>query len=193
MTDEYNDVFEIVDGPEDGVSFPVMRTPVMVGASVDCGIFINFDKKVLPDHARVTVVSGGYRIRSVSGEPVYINEKRSGMVWARTARSGDIIRVGDTSLNLICAPDGLASRSIGMPTESNVVWLLRALVDKGLKTATVLYRLVFKMLGRVNRFLLLVVVGGLILAWLQPALLRNLIAWGRFYLQRCMDYVSSLL
>ncbi len=126
MNGAYTDSFEVVGGPEDGISFPITRTPVNIGANADCAIFLNYDRSVLPVHARVTVVSGGYRIRATAGASVYINDRRSGMVWSRTARSGDIVRVGETPLCLVCAPDGLAGRSIGMPTESNLVWLFHA-------------------------------------------------------------------
>lgn len=175
MSAEYTDAFEIVNGPEDGVAFPIIRSPFNIGASGDCAVYLNFDKKVFPEHARVNVVSNGYRIRSTSGTPVYINEKRSGMVWARIARSGDIVRVGETSLCVVCAPDGLAKRSIGMPTDSNLVWLLRSLFGVLFKAGRLFYRLFFRMLTRFNRFALAVVVAVLILAWLQPQLLRSVI------------------
>lgn len=179
MSDEYTDAFEIVNGPEDGVAFPLIRSPFNIGASADCAVYLNFDKKVFPEHARVNVVSNGYRIRSISGTPVYINEKRSGMVWARIARDGDIVRVGETSLCVVCAPDGLAKRSIGMPTDSNLVWLLRSLFSTFFKAGRLLYRLFFKMLTRFNRGALAVVVAVLILAWFQPQMLRGVIYFVR--------------
>ncbi len=125
------DRLEIINGPEDGVAFPITRTPLDVGADPQCRIFINFDPFVRAAHARITVVSGGYRIRALSTDPVYVNDKRSGMVLARVARSGDVVRIGNTSLALLCVPDGLAERSVGVPMESNLAWLAR-LVMSGL-------------------------------------------------------------
>jgi len=179
MSAEYTDSFEIVNGPEDGVAFPIIRSPFNIGTSADCAVYLTFDKKVFPVHCRVTVVSGGYRVRSTAGTPVYINRKRSGMVWARIARSGDTIQIGETSLCVVCAPDGLAKRSIGMPTESNLVWLVRSIFDNLFKAGRLLYRLFFRMLSRFNRVALAVVIAVLILAWFQPNLLRFIIYFVR--------------
>jgi len=188
MSDEYTDAFEIVNGPEDGVAFPIIRSPFNIGASADCAVYLNFDKKIFPEHARVNVVSNGYRVRSISGNPLYINEKRSGLVWARIARSGDIVRIGETSLCVVCAPDGLAKRSIGMPTESNLVWLVRSLIGKLIKAGGLLYRMFFRMLSRFNRAALVVVVAVVMLAWLQPQLLRYVIyfvrGWAYYFWSR---------
>ncbi len=148
MNEAYTDRLVVVNGPEDGVAFPIMRTPITIGAATNCDIFLHFDKKILPKHARVTVVSGGYRIRSIAGALVYINGKRSGMVRARIARSGDIVQVGATSLCLLCAADGLAKRSLGMPSESNVGWLLRSLVHRLVRAGSVTLRLLFKRVSR---------------------------------------------
>lgn len=180
MSAEYTDAFEIVNGPEDGVAFPIIRSPFNIGASADCAVYLNFDKKVFPEHARVNVVSNGYRIRSISGNPIYVNEKRSGLVWARIARSGDVVRIGETSFCIVCAPDGLAKRSIGMPTESNLVWLVRSLLNKFVKAGGLLYRIFFRMLSRFNRVALVVVVALILLAWLQPQLLHMLIYYVRY-------------
>mgnify|MGYP006293233339 CR=1 FL=1 len=191
MSAEYTDAFEIVNGPEDGVAFPIIRSPFTIGASADCAVYLNFDKKVFPEHARVNVVSNGYRVRSISGNPIYINEKRSGLVWARIARSGDLIRIGETSLCVVCAPDGLAKRSLGMPTESNLVWLVRSLFGKIIKVSGLLYRMFFRMLSRFNRVAFVVVVAVLLLAWLQPQLLRYVIHFLRGWAFFLWGYITG--
>ena len=168
------DRLEVVNGPEDGLVFPITRTPLTIGAGADCAVFLNFDCEVRPMHARATVVSGGYRIRGISGAPVFVNGKRSGMVWARIARSGDIIRIGDTSLCLVCVADGLAGRSIGIPTESNFVWLLRFLVQTLGRTLLLLPRLCFKAVSRINRVLLVTLVLLLLLALSIPGPFQNI-------------------
>ena len=182
------DSLTIINGPEDGVVFPIHRTPFNIGTSGDCAVFLNFDQNVMRVHALATVVSGGYRVRSISGAPVFINEKRSGMVWARIARSGDILRLGDTSLCLVCAPDGLASRSIGIPTESNVAWLIRFLVQQASRALVVLYWACFKILNRVNRTLLAVMAVVLFLACFKPGFVRYVLwfvwGWTRYFWSR---------
>ncbi len=176
MSDVHMDNIEIINGPEDGIVFPITRVQFTIGASADCAVFLNYDRNICPVHARVTVVSGGYRFRSVSGAPVFINGKRSGMVWARCAHSGDVIRVGDTSLHLSCGPDGLAGRSIGVPTESNFVWLIRILFQQLSRMILILYRLCFRMLSRLNRAVLFILVAVLALTIFKPGLLPYL-AW----------------
>lgn len=124
----YPDHFEIVNGPEDGTRFPIGRTPVDMGGDGSCGIFIALDNDVKRFHARVTVVSDGYRIRRLSGAgPVYVNGKRAGLIRSRIVRHAGVVRVGNTELCLLAAPEGLASRSYGLPTESDAAWLLRLL------------------------------------------------------------------
>ncbi len=182
------DLLEIVNGPEDGAAFPITRTPAAIGASVDCAVFITFDKSVQPLHARLSVVSGGYRVRAVSSAPVYVNKKRSGAIWARVARPGDIVRVGDTKLCLACAPDGLAKRSIGMPTEGNIAWLFRALFRVFGKGLGLLYRPLYFLLTRVNRLALAVLVALVVLALFRPGYLQLLATfignWTRYLLWR---------
>ncbi len=181
MDGDFSDSFEIVGGPEDGISFPITRTPVTIGANADCAIFLNYDRSILPVHARVTVVSGGYRIRAAAGASVYINGRRSGVVWSRIARSGDIVRVGETHLCLVCAPDGLAGRSIGMPTESNFVWLFHAVAQQLQKVAAILFRLFFRTLSRVNRTLLTLMTIAIIVGYFRPGLVQSVINTARYW------------
>lgn len=127
----YPDHFEIVNGPEDGTRFPVNRSPVDIGADGSCAIFIAIDGNVARTHARVSVVSDGYRVRRLPGAgPVHVNGRRAGRLRSRIVRHGGTVRVGDTELCLIAAPEGLASRSYGLPLESDAAWTLRLLGGK---------------------------------------------------------------
>jgi len=119
------DVFEVLNGPEDGAAFPVTSRAFSIGADPACAIAVRFDPAVLPHHARVSVVPDGYRVRRADQAPVLVNGKRAGFIRSRIVRSGDNVQVGQTLLGLECSPDGLASRSRGVVTENDIVWALR--------------------------------------------------------------------
>lgn len=173
----YPDAFEIVNGPEDGTEFPVTRTPVDIGADPGCGVLIQCDKSVQRFHARVTVVSEGYRIRKLHGGPIYVDGRRAGALRSRIARNNSLITVGGTELMLRCAPDGLASRSHGLPTESDLGWTLRLLIPFLLSLVKEPIRWVRNLAGR--HFWLIVVIAALIAAtaYFRPSLLSWARAW----------------
>jgi len=120
-----SDCFVVINGPEDGTEFPLLRAPFYVGEDVSCAVNVRLDRGVRPFHAHVSVVSEGYRIRRTDAAPVYVNGKRTGMLRSRIVRSGGLIQVGNTKLVLECAPDGLASRSHGITTETDLGWVIR--------------------------------------------------------------------
>jgi hypothetical protein len=183
MNENATDYFEVVDGPEDGVEYPITRTPVDIGSNPDCGIFMNFDRAVSPHHARVTVVSGGYRVRSMARPSVMVDGKHSGKIFARIVRNGGVIRVGATSFCLRCAPDGLASRSIGIPLESNWVWLLRSLGSKTWRLLDYPLRLLLsvprKILGMAVPLILLLAA----VQYFRPGLIQYSLLWIRSMIQ----------
>ena len=185
------DRFEIVSGPEDGTEFPILRVPFDIGLDPACAVNIRLDQAVEPMHAQVTVVSEGYRIRSMGGGKLWVNGKRVGTVRSRIARNGDVLKAGNTELCLVTAADGLASRSHGVATESDGAWVLRYLV-KGLGYTIKQFALHVRLLWRSIRYFsgawivkLLIfagVVGGLgyffpgFLPW-ATNVLRNLFGW----------------
>ncbi len=183
MSPEFSDRFEIVNGPEDGIDFPITRTPIDVGADPACGIFLSIDKAVRPVHARISVVSGGYRVRSISGAPVLVDGKRSGVVLARIVRSGGMVRIGDTTLCLLCEPDGLADRSLGVPLESNLAWLIRLLLRGGWQACIWPARLLLASRGVGRRWVLPLLALFAIAALLRPDLASGAIAWIRGWLR----------
>jgi hypothetical protein len=70
------------------------------------------------------------------------------MLRSRIVRSGGRIQVGNTLLCVECAPDGLASRSHGIDTQSDLGWAV-AQVARGLfHLGAGLVRLVTRVFGR---------------------------------------------
>ncbi|MCP4644935.1 MAG: hypothetical protein GY851_31125 [bacterium] len=122
------DCFHVVNGPEDGTRLPVMRAPIHIGSNSRCAARISLDNAVRPFHAQVTAVSDGYRIRKKDTGPVYVDGKRAGLFRSRIVRSGGVVKVGDTLLCLECAPDGLARRSRGIVSETDVGWAVQQVV-----------------------------------------------------------------
>lgn len=121
------DRFEIINGPEDGTEFPVTRAPFDIGGDPGCAVNAQMDEEVRMFHARVAVVSKGYCIRSLKGAPVWVNGKRVGRFRSRVARARDVVRVGRTEFMVHLAEGGLASRSYGLPMESDFRYALRSL------------------------------------------------------------------
>lgn len=139
----HSDVFEIVNGPEDGTAFPVVRVPASLGRDARCAVQPRFDQAIELVHARITVVSGGYRIRAAGPSSIYVNNKKAGWIQSRIVRDGGILRTGQTEFMLRTSPEGLAARSMGLPTDSDLGWMIRRL-GRGLY---MLLRLGFRMLA----------------------------------------------
>lgn len=119
------DSMTVVNGPEDGTEFPLGRAPFTIGSDAGCVVILSLDSDVEEVHARATSASDGYRIRRCTSSPVSVNGRRVGMMRSRVLRSGGYLKVGHTELVLECAPDGLASRSRGIVSESDAVWAVR--------------------------------------------------------------------
>ena len=79
MTAMY-DEFEVINGPEDGSSFPVGRVPAYLGADPDCTVRLMTDPSISRRHARITTANGGYRFRLEDGEGLLVNGRRAGVV-----------------------------------------------------------------------------------------------------------------
>ncbi|MCC6488803.1 MAG: FHA domain-containing protein [Candidatus Hydrogenedentes bacterium] len=114
--------FVIVNGPEDGTEFPIVRAPFHVGSDTSCPVQVRLDQDVSDLHALVTVVSDGYRVRSTGRGPVLVNGKRAGTLKSRIVRNGGMVQIGHTLLAVDCSPDGLARRSRGIVSESDLGW-----------------------------------------------------------------------
>jgi hypothetical protein len=125
-----SDVLEIVNGPEDGSEFPLVRSPVDLGNAPSCLVQPRMDRSVSGVLARATVVAEGYRIRRMGGGHLLVDGKRVGRIRSRILRNGGLLVLGDTEFVLITAVGGLASRSHGMPQESDAAWALRLLVGR---------------------------------------------------------------
>lgn len=121
---EYPDCFVVVNGPEDGTEFPIVRAPFYIGRDGSCAVNIRLDDTVRDFHVSVSTVSDGYRIRRNDDGPVFVDGKRAGMFRSKIVKSGGQLKVGETLLCLECAPDGLASRSHGVVTQSDLGWAI---------------------------------------------------------------------
>ncbi len=125
-----DDCFIVVNGPEDGTSFPVVRAPFQIGGDMSCTVNVRLDPGVKAMHALVTVVPEGYRVRRIDTASVLVDGQKAGMFLSRVVRSGGVVQVGQTQICLQCAPDGLASRSNGIVTENDLTWALRKMGER---------------------------------------------------------------
>lgn len=173
----YPDTFEVINGPGDGIEYPITRTPVDIGSDPECGVLVQFDRRVHESHARVTVVSEGYRLRQLHGGHVYVDGKRAGKLHSRVARTGSIVQVGDTELLLQCTPDGLARRSHGLPKESDVEWALRLLFPILLSMLAVPSRSLLSTLGSLSRKLIILAVIILVIRYLSSGFTSWASSW----------------
>lgn len=187
------DTFEVINGPEDGTEFPMTRSPVDIGGDPSCGIVIQCDRDVQRVHARITVVSEGYRIRKRHGGAVHVDGKRAGKIRSRIVRHGGVLRVGNTELALQCAPDGLASRSHGLPQESDLGWALRLLAQESVGILAVPVRLLRGLLGKL--FWVILIIGAFVglVAYTKPWLMEWALSWFRYLVFWAWSRSSELI
>lgn len=175
------DSFVIVNGPEDGTEFPVVRAPFHIGSDTGCAVQVRLDREVEDFHALVTVVSDGYRIRRMQGQSVLANGKRVGTLKSRIVRNGCVVQVGHTLIAVDCSPDGLARRSRGIVSEGDLGWAVQAVTAK-----------CWRMVRRVVAFGL-GLVGRLLTSWLAIASILFLLFlfWPAFqyWVVYCVRYV----
>ncbi|MBI1317807.1 MAG: FHA domain-containing protein [Candidatus Hydrogenedens sp.] len=175
------DCFEIINGPEDGTEFPIARAPFDLGSDPGCGVSIRLDDTVPRFHARITVVAGGYRVRRISDTALFVNGSRVGRVRSRIVRAKDVITAGRTELCVRLAEGGLASRSYGLPTESDASWAVRV----AFRNLSRLFRRVFGLFrgGLLSKLLIAAAVIG-IASIFSP--------WVRAYVFYARDWVLYL-
>lgn len=181
------DSFVIINGPEDGTEFPVVRAPFHVGSGTGCAVQVRLDRDVEDAHALVTVVSDGYRVRKIDRQPVFVNGKRVGTLKSRIVRNGGVLQVGHTLVAVECSPDGLARRSRGIVSESDFGWAVQAGATYTLK---LFRRLTGFALELVVRFLTswLAVVSLLILLFLfWPAFHFWVLSWVRYLFHKVVE------
>lgn len=175
---------------ESAKQFPITRTPLYIGSDLQCAINLRLDNGIEPYHARVTVVSDGYRIRSIGGAPVFVGGKRVGTLFSRVIHDGEFFQVGNTFLALECAPDGLAVRSRGMPSESDMAWLLRQVADGSVRAGRWTARFLVNAWREATHHWKFFLLPGLLVACLVYAPFRNtlngVVAWAWNYVQSLM-------
>jgi len=161
------DRFEIINGPEDGTECPIGRSPFDIGSDPGCAVAIRLDDSVKRFHARATTVAGGYRIRSIADGPVWVNNKRVGRIQSRIAREKDIVTVGRTEIMVRTSEGGLASRSRGLPTESDAAWTLREATKLISRVSRVVLRIAKR--GVFSKFFLLFLLIGIVYVAVPPS------------------------
>ncbi len=186
------DQFEVLNGPEDGSRFPVTRTPLDVGADPRCAIHLRLDKGIKKEHARVTVVSDGYRVRSTGNGTVRVNGKRVGRMRSRIVRTGGVLQVGSTLLSMQCADDGLASRSRGMVSEGDLAWALRHLFGGLQRGGMSALRMLLGLPRAMRQHWMLTagIVGAVV--FFRPGLREWVFSWVKHYLDMGIYYVRNL-
>jgi hypothetical protein len=145
---EYPDCFVVVNGPEDGTEFPIVRAPFHIGRDVSCAVNLRLDDSVRDFHVSVSAVSDGYRVRRNDDGPVFVDGKRAGMFRSKIIRSAGQLKVGETLLCLECAPEGLASRSHGLVTQSDLGWAVTQTVRGAFHLARNFLRFAIRIFGR---------------------------------------------
>lgn len=188
---DYSDQLELINGPEDGVSFPLVRTPVDAGRGEACAVQVRFDPAVCDRAVRITAVSEGYRIRRIDRGRAWANGKRIGRLHSRILRHGETLRLGNSDFHLSLAPEGLAQRSHGLAMESDLVWALRRLARRSARGLGWTWRMVRGAPGPLLWPLLFLFLLGLAAAWLMPGLLTWLwfklwywLVWLRYLIWR---------
>jgi hypothetical protein len=122
------DHLAVVNGPEDGKQFVLIRSPFFIGREQDCAAALLLDNAVLPKHIQALAAADGYRVRCTSASPVFVNGKKVGMIRSRILRPGDTLKVGNTLMTLHTSPTGLSKRSRGTLTESDIAYFGRRVV-----------------------------------------------------------------
>lgn len=187
------DMLEIVNGPEDGTEFPISRAPVIVGMDLDCEVNVRLDETIERYHARLTVVPDGYRVRKIRGGRLAVGGKRAGVFRSRILREGAILEVGNTEFRLKCAPEGLAKRSRGLPTESDFFWTLRTfgarlfglLQSGGLRPRT--------SFGRLVRLLVILFIGAMVLGYFWPGATVQIQRYAIYYVRMFVEQLGTLI
>lgn len=165
----------VVNGPEDGTEFPIVRSPFTAGSDMSCAVHLSLDAKIMGQHAEFSVAPNCYSVRTLNvGSPAYINDKSAGAIRVRTAKDGDIIRMGNTLFRLDCVPEGLAARSEGVAIPTGTRVLLKLVFAKFPGLAKGFLRRILSTLWR-RKFLTLIV--GFVLAMILFPVVRHAVAW----------------
>ena len=125
------DMLTVINGPEDGAEFSIVRAPFTIGSADSCFVNIRLDSEVSGIRAEGNAVEDGYSIRSMSKAPVYVNGKKAGRFHSKVLRAGQLLKVGATELVLECAQGGLASRSKGIKPRGDSARFAKSLFSGG--------------------------------------------------------------
>jgi len=163
------DMLTVINGPEDGAEFSIVRAPFTIGSANSCFVNIRLDSEVTGIQAEGNAVEDGYSIRSMSKAPVYVNGKKTGRSRSQVLRAGQLLKVGATELVLECAQGGLASRSKGIKSGGGGARFAKSLLSGGFKRGNMLLSRVYAYIPRIMWGLLkrwkLTIIAALILGY----------------------------
>jgi hypothetical protein len=114
-----------------------------------------------------------------------VNGKRAGVIRSRIVRNGGIVQAGGTELALRCAAGGLAGRSIGLPSESDLGWMIRLVFRRGARGLRAAWRTTRAITGRFFWWAVLLAAASGVLWLLRPAIFYRL--W--FQAQYWFEYI----
>lgn len=186
------DLLEIVNGPEDGTEFPISRAPVIVGMDIGCDVNVRLDAQVERFHARLTTVPDGYRVRKIGGGKLLVGGKRVGVFRSRVLRNGTILAVGNTEFCLRCTPEGLAKRSRGVPTESDLFWAVQTFAKRAFDLLRVLVQRPESALVRFLRTLAMLYIGAAVAGYFWPGATAQIRREANRIFGWIMNQVSSM-
>ncbi len=180
----------VVSGPDEGARFPIVRSPVYIGRDEQCAIRLLLDDTIEPYHGRLAAVSGGYRVRSIGGAPLFVNGVQASNRVSRILRDGEFLKAGNTLFTLECAPGGLASQGRAMPGESDVAWFLRHSGDVAARLLRTSARFTAGALRETTRHWKFLVLLALLIAYIASSSFRESVnGLGSM----ALDYVRSFL
>ena len=142
------DMLTVINGPEDGAEFSIVRAPFTIGGVDSCFINIRLDSGVFGIQAEGNAVEDGYSIRIMSNAPIYVNGKKVGRYRSKVLRAGQLLKVGATELMLECAQGGLASRSKGIKPKGDSARLAKSFLSAAFKRGNTLLPRVYAFIRR---------------------------------------------
>ncbi|GMV99555.1 MAG: hypothetical protein AMXMBFR84_06940 [Candidatus Hydrogenedentota bacterium] len=184
-----SDSLVVINGPEDGAEFPVVRAPLVIGEDPHCDICVRLDRAVEERHAMISVVSEGYRVRKLGRTPVFVNGKKAGALKSRIAHNGSTIQVGHTLFSVECVPDGLANRSRGMVAESDFGWAVRQSGSALISFVRGFFDFLFRLFGRMTSSWLLIVAILIIVMAISPTVR----AWAGYFIRYALYYANLIV
>ncbi len=191
--DVHRDTIAVINGPEDGNLYPIVKPPCFVGSDISCGVQIRLDRSVQGRHVMLTPANGGYRVRCLTTVPAFVNGRRVGQFHSLVLCPGGELRVGYTTLTLKAPADGLAQRFRGVDLHGDLSWTLRLIGSTTRSAVSGVVSLLTTIFGGLLRHWKIAIPLGLVIGYAFVPPVRNLILWAIYYIRvalgRCGIYI----